>query len=282
MKYIFPIFLTSIAILSFFCFGCNPSSSDQGTAVLRGVVLDTSLPGQPKVVGATVLLEQNNLSTTTNTEGIFILRNIPGGTYTLTVTKQGYTKYSAEIEIISDDTNQFTTVPLLFKKIYFYNDLTLDVNNAGKLMDPIGNANINSPDKDIQLIDTIIGVDTFAFIKSADLVFPQGYQTWFSTQKYTGYSQSEFDTLSMFRTEDGLMQPETRDFPNHDGILINVYNYQNAVWFFYLRGRGIGSKAVYGAMYLDAAWNDNGIRRVRVDIKINANGKYIFDLNMKK
>jgi hypothetical protein len=114
-----------------------------------------------------------------------------------------------------------------------------------------------------------------------------GFQTWFSNRSYAGYSQSEFDTLSEYRTEDGLKRPEDRDFPNHEGLenYVNVYSYQNAVWFFYLRGRRVpGALNVYGAMYLDSAWFDAGqnLRMIRVDIKINTEGDYKFSLNSKK
>lgn len=287
MKYLFPILFAFAIIISLTYLGCSPTSSDSSVAKLKGIVKDTSLPGQPRVSGATVYLDQVDLTTSTNDSGYFEFSDLPGGGYNMSVTKPGYVSYTEMISILADDTNIWVTVPLIFKKIYFANDLVLDINNSARLNNPIGNVPNSSPEKDIVIADTLIGTDILAYIRSGDMdIVTPGFQTWFSGVQCEGYTQSQFDTLSAYRTEDGLMMPETRDFPNHEGIdrFIDVNNYQHAVWFFYLRGRGVGSSAIYGALYLDSAWYDSGsnTRKIRVDIKINASGKYIFDLNLKK
>jgi hypothetical protein len=285
MKYILPVFLASVIIITFFCPGCSPTSSDNGTAMLRGIVVDTSLPNQPKIVGATVSLDELQLTTTTNESGEFTFRDIAGGVYTLTVTCVGYSKYSEKVEVQSDDSTKYITVPLIFKKIYFYNDFVIDINSAGKFTYPAAVIPNNSLDKDVQVVDTISGPDTLLYLRSADLdILNPGFQTWFSDRKYSDMTQYQFDTLSQYVTEDGLMLPETRDFPFHNGLdrYLNYNSFQKGVWFFYLRGRGTGSRAVYGAMYLDTLWMEGNIRKMRVDLKINADAKYIFSLSLKK
>ncbi len=287
MKFFLPVVLFLTIVTSIFYTGCSPTSSDGGSAILRGIVLDTSMPGQPKINSVTVLLQPVNMTTTTNDSGMFIFTNLAAGTYTLTLTKTGYYNKNITVEIIADDTTKVVTIPFLSKKIYYVRDRILDVTVAGKFLDGSVVAN-TSADKDAQTIDTLVGTDNLIFLGSADIMTPAGFQTWFSNRNYIGCTQEQFDTLSAYYTEDGLQRPEDRDFPNHLGLdnLIDVNNYQNAVWFFYLRGRknaGL-TPTVFGAMYLDSAWYDAGLdrRRIRVDIKINADGKYNFNPNLVK
>lgn len=287
MKLFFPVLLFILIISSFLYTGCSPTSSDSGVAILKGIVKDSNTQGV--ISGATVFLDQVNVTTTTNDAGYFAFANLSGGSYNLTVTKPGYNKFTTVVEILADDTNHWVNVPLIQKRIYSFNDIVLDIGNAGKFTYPAGSVPDISLDKDVQIRDTLVGIDNLLYLRSADMdLINPGYQTWFSNRSYLGYTQINFDTLSEYKTEDGIQRPDDRDYPNHNGLeyFIDGNNFQNqkAVWFFYLKGRQTpGSLKTFGAMYLDSAWFDavNNIYKVRVDIKINMDGLYKFSLSSK-
>jgi hypothetical protein len=283
MKFFLPVFFIILILFSFITSGCNPSSSDSGTAILRGLVVDTT--NASRVRGATVFLEQLNLSTATNDSGIFILTNLAAGTYKLTVSKSGYISYTTSVDIAADDTNKWVTIPLVTNSIYASNIIEMDINTAGCFYRVNGVTGFSVPDnsleKDVQIRDTIVGSDTLIYLRSGDQDFNfLGYQTWFSNRYVLDLTKSQFDTLSAYWTEDGLKRPEDRDFPNHNGLeyYINVNDFHNSVWYFYLRGRWPGepAKRTYGVMFINSAWNEAGLRKIRVYIKINMAGDYIF------
>ena len=284
MKFFLPVFLVVSIIFSFIVTGCNPSSSDSGTATLKGIVVDTSIPSRPRVTGAKIYLEQTNDTARSDSAGIFTFNNLTGGIYAVYVSKPGYSNYSTTVEVISDTTTWLTT-PLLFKNIYAFNDIVINMTRAGDFRNGY-NVPDNSPDKDVQLRDTVTGSGTLVNIRSADqdLINP-GHQTWFSNRYVPNYTPFQFDTISAYRTEDGYMRPDDRDFPNHNGLesFIDINSNQHPVWYFYLRGRG-STPRVFGVMYLDSAWYDAGqnLRMVRFDIRINASGQYDFNLYNKK
>ncbi|MFA5405173.1 MAG: carboxypeptidase-like regulatory domain-containing protein [Ignavibacteria bacterium] len=288
MKYILPVILSFILIFSFLYSGCSPTSSDSGTAILRGIVRDTTKPsGQQNIVGATVFLDQVNYTTTTNDLGIFTFTNLSGGIYNITITNPGYFPFTTSVEVITDDTTNWITAPLSYRNIYAYNNIILDINNAGYFYINARSVPNDSPDKDVQIIDSLVDSETYIYLRSADqdLINP-GYQTWFSNRYIEDCNQILFDTLPKYVTEDGYINPD-RDFPNHTGLdyYIDINNYKHSVWFFYLKGRyPATSPRVYGAMYIDSAWYDAGqnLRGLRVDIKINARGENNFNPYVKK
>lgn len=283
MKFFLPVFFIVSMLFSILTSGCNPSSSDNGTATLKGTVLDTNSPPRP-IAGAKISLKQTNDSIRTDTAGNFTFRNLAGGVYAVEVSKPGYFTYSTTVEVIADTTT-LMTIPLSFKNIYAFNNIVLDLNNAADFRN--GNSvPDNSPDKDVQFRDVVVGTDTLIYLRGGnqDLL---GHETWFSNKYIQNYTQFEFDTLSAYRTEDGYINLG-RDFPNHNGLdsNINVSNYKHSIWFFYLVGRwpGAGVPRIYGTMYLDSAWYDAGLnlRRIRVDIKINTNEINSFNPYNKK
>jgi hypothetical protein len=284
MKFFFPVSLAVSIIFSFIAIGCNPSSSDNGKATLRGIVVDTSIPSRPIVPGARVFLEQINDTTQSDSAGIFTFTNLTGGVYAVYVSKPGYTNFSTTVEVLADTTTLLTT-PLLNKNIYAFNDIVINLNSAGNFRNGYSVPD-DSRDKDIQLRDTVTGTGTLVYIRSADQdLINQGYQTWFSNRYVSNYTHFQFDTISEYRTIDGIRRPDNGDFPNHNGLdsLIDVNSNQHPVWFFYLKGRNLTPR-VFGVMYLDSAWYDAGLdlRVVRFDIRINANDKYDFNLYNKK
>ncbi|MCX6165725.1 MAG: carboxypeptidase regulatory-like domain-containing protein [Ignavibacteriae bacterium] len=284
MKFFLPVIFIVFILFSFLTTGCNPSSSDSGTATLKGIVVDTSIPSRPRIPYAKIFLEQTNDTTRSDSTGIFTFSNLTGGVYAVYISKPGYSNYSTTVEVIADTTTWLTT-PLLFKNIYAFNNIVMDLNNAADFRNGYSVPD-NSTDKDIQFRDVVVGPDTLIYLRGGnqDLL---GHETWFSNKYIQNYTQFQFDTLSAYRTEDGYINLG-RDFPNHNGLdsNINVSNYKHSVWFFYLVGRwpGPGISRIYGTMYLDSAWYDAGLnlRRIRVDIKINTNEINSFNPYNKK
>ncbi len=76
----------------------NPQVANSDSAqAITGTVLDANT-GQP-VSGATVQLEGQDNSVTTDSDGSFQIENASAGTYTITVTADGYQDYENQIEV---------------------------------------------------------------------------------------------------------------------------------------------------------------------------------------
>ena len=102
-KTILPIIALTIFVLAFICtiflIGC--SSDDNGsesneTVSLKGTVRDSATG--TVISGATVKID--NAETTTDSDGNYTLSGITVGTYTITVSKNGYQDYQASITIV--------------------------------------------------------------------------------------------------------------------------------------------------------------------------------------
>jgi hypothetical protein len=291
MKIFFPVLFIISIFISFLNTGCNPSSSDSGTATLKGIVFDTSKPSQPSIKGATIYLEQTNQTTLSDSNGFFLFTNLSSGVYAVYVSKAGYNKFSTTV-LVEPDTVTWMTAPLIFKNVYIYNGIVMDEyfssssNSAADLLNGRTVAdNINQ--KDIQLRDTIIGGSTLLWMRSAnlDLLFG-GFATYFSNMFSQTYTKAQFDTLSKYNTEDGFINPY-RDFPNLGGIdrFLDYQNFQHNVCAFYLAGRYTGAvPRVYGLMYIDSLWYDVGMGAIRmiIDIKINTSEKNDFSFSSTK
>jgi len=292
MKIFFPVLFIISIFISFLNTGCNPSSSDSGTATLKGIVFDTSKPSQPGITGATIYLEQTNQTTLSDSNGFFLFNNLSSGVYAVYVSKAGYNKFSTTV-LVEPDTVTWVTAPLIFKNVYVYNGIVMDEhfsstsNSAADLLNG-RTVSDNTTEKDIQLRDTIIGGSTLLWLRSAGLdpAPYQGYGTMFSNMFPQTYTKAQFDTLSKYNTEDGFINPY-RDFPNANGIdrFIDYRNYQHNVCAFYLSGRYLGTvPRVYGLMYIDTSWYDVGMGAIRmtIDIKINTSEKNDFSFSSTK
>jgi len=291
MKFILPVlFIISISI-SVLMNGCNStSSSDGGTAILFGQVYDTTQTTLILISGATVVLNEANLTTFTNDSGIFRFDNLGSGEYTCTVSKSGYVPYTSKVVVEPDDTTT-VYISMIFKNIFVYKSLILDRYNAANLLSGLVVDDNNSRNKDIQIRDSVVGADTLIFIRSAglDSIYggPGGYSTYFSYNFAGTYTNIEFDSLAKYNTPDGFINPY-RDFPVQFGVdgLINQNNTNSkTVRAFYLAGRYNSiAPRVYGLLFIDSAWYDAslGLRRIRVNAKINVKEQNMFNPNLKK
>lgn len=65
-------------------------AAGQTTGALRGTVRDKDDPAAPPIPGAEVKLLPSALRTTTNDQGNFVFNQVPPGTYTVSISKDGY------------------------------------------------------------------------------------------------------------------------------------------------------------------------------------------------
>jgi hypothetical protein len=279
MKIFIPFLFIISVLISFVTTGCSPTSSDSGTITLYGIVTDSTASDSKRISGATALLEQTGETTLSDSTGIFKFTELSSGTYTVLVTKPGYYRYTTSIEIASEDTIKWVTVPLIFRNIYTFDNIIMNEYLSG---DSYSAANFftgqrvqdNTTDKDIIFRDTLVGADTIFYIASANMdLINTGYETWFTNMLETTYSKTEFDTMTRFPTADWTLNES--DFTHHEGIdrYLSLGD-QNLICAFYLKGRYVGSTyRIYGLMYIDSVWYDaSNIRKILVDIKINKMG----------
>lgn len=288
MKIFIPVlFIISISI-SFLTTGCYTTDSSSGNATLYGIVRDTTVIGYPKIIGATALLEQTGETAVSDTAGIFTFTNLSVGTYTILVTKPGYYRYTANVEIVSEDTAKWIGVPLIYRNIYTFNNIILDEYLS---TDSYSAANFltgqrvqdNTSDKDVIFRDTLVGTETLFYIRSANMdVIVPGNETWFSRTLEQTFTKAQFDTLTKFPTADGTLSES--DFPYHEGMdkFFNLGIQQN-ICAFYLKGRYQGSAyRIYGLLYIDSVWYESNIRKILVHIKINKMADNNFNPNSTK
>ena len=69
----------------------------QGLGAVQGRVVDDG--GGAALAGAVVALEELGLSTTTGSDGTFVIEQIPDGDYTLTVTREGFAPLTSRVTV---------------------------------------------------------------------------------------------------------------------------------------------------------------------------------------
>jgi hypothetical protein len=82
----------------------------QYTQTLRGTIVDQVL--QKPLAGATVTIKTLNRSIITNDEGVFRFKNLPIGSYQLTITYAGFKEASLENIVINTGKETELTIPL--------------------------------------------------------------------------------------------------------------------------------------------------------------------------
>lgn len=134
-----------------------------------------------------------------------------------------------------------------------------------------------STKKDAVLVDSA-GMSYNFYLRSGDMsIDAPGYQTRFKQFVYTNLTQNAFDTVSVIPDSDTTLNEN--DFTSDDTPYFNEPLQNHSVYGFYLKGKYIGgvtSKPVYGMIYLDSAWRESGNLKLRIDVKINVDGKNKF------
>jgi len=293
MKILLPVFIIVSFFASVFFTGCSTTSSDSGIVSLRGFVMDTTVSPNIRIQGAFVSMVQsgNTYTTTSDSTGSFVFENISSGDCDLSVSKYNYYKYNKTVTVTSDSVT-LITVSLIPKSVYVFNNIILDEYfssasySAANFLTGLRVQDMLT-DKDIQIRDTIFGVDTLIYLRSAllDNIYT-GKTTYFSNSLVQTYSKAQFDTLSKFPTVDNTLNPY-RDFPNQERMdKFFTYGVKGNVCAFYLLGRWLGDPTprTYGLLYVDSVWYDasRNMRRMLVDIKINTKAANVFNPNPTK
>lgn len=91
--------ITAIVISAMFLMASTTSQGDvsQELAMLTGTVVDADM--QEGVEGAEVTLQETDQSTTTDEFGTFTFSDLEEGTYTVSVSAEGYSDAEEEVEV---------------------------------------------------------------------------------------------------------------------------------------------------------------------------------------
>ncbi|HEX9203638.1 MAG TPA: carboxypeptidase-like regulatory domain-containing protein, partial [Vicinamibacteria bacterium] len=94
---------TTLAVALVLVFACGPARAEErGTAALGGRVTD---PLGSLIVGARVRASGPSGAKTTRTDGqgVYALQGLKPGTYTVTVTKDGFSPYTRDVVVLPTD-----------------------------------------------------------------------------------------------------------------------------------------------------------------------------------
>ena len=77
----------------------------QGTGQIEGVIY---AQGEQPILGINVSIEDSNMGGSTNTEGKFVIRNVPQGKHSLVITGIGYSLERIEVDITAEESTLLT------------------------------------------------------------------------------------------------------------------------------------------------------------------------------
>jgi outer membrane receptor protein involved in Fe transport len=90
-RFIIVLFLLNVFIIN---------SSAHNTGTIKGIVTDAS--NNQYLPGASVVIKESIIGTTTSVDGVFVLKNIQVGKYVVQVTIIGYKKTTIDVEVLED------------------------------------------------------------------------------------------------------------------------------------------------------------------------------------
>lgn len=135
--------------------------------------------------------------------------------------------------------------------------------------------------KDAVLTDTNSTVFQFRSGDLSLLDMPPGFMTSFKDIfEYTNITQAQFDTaVTRIPDTDSNLTPQ--DFTSDITSSFTAPLASHPVFGFCLTGRYqvFAPKYVFGMIYLDSAWRENDVFKLRFDVKINKNGENRFARN---
>jgi len=283
-KILSPVLFLIVSVYFMFSYGCSMTSTESGTAILKGVIYDSTTRAGLK--GVTVKVMPANLTTTSLDSGVYSIPNLDGGEVIVTASATGYYGFSGKITLLSNSETKLN-IPVLFTNVFVFDSLNVlsPINNTSYSSVVLDSGLLYTYDygfKDIQLKDTVVGSDTLYCFRSGslDIVNP-GYETVFSEAfgANFNYSRTQFDTLSTYDVPGGIINPAT-DFPNHEtASLFKFPLAKHSIFAFYLKQKfdlGVTTNRIYGLLYLDDARVAGNQILFRIAVKINKSGNNLF------
>ncbi|MFI5137890.1 MAG: TonB-dependent receptor domain-containing protein [Sphingobacteriales bacterium] len=190
------------------------ANAQNKTGNIKGAIQNTR---QEPLAGITVQLANTNLGTTTDSNGVFIIKNIPGGNYTLIFSGVGY-KVSKENILVKP--GEKTTVNLqLNETTKELETVVIKANKPKRFTDTVSSAGLRMP---LKIIETPQSMQVITH----DLIKDQQAQNLndvtknmvgvISNNNYSSYTQRGFSSI-----ESSI----SNNFITFDGILGNQYQF---------------------------------------------------------
>ncbi|MCX6165724.1 MAG: carboxypeptidase-like regulatory domain-containing protein [Ignavibacteriae bacterium] len=287
-KVFFLLFCISISCL-FLLSSCDSNPSETPAypnGAITGRVLDSAT--HKPLAGVFINTIPATFGCLTDTSGKYTLTGIPMGTTAINVfIIYSRTKYINDtiVKVIkSDDTLQMEDVRLIpTNGVFVINDLQVQQSDYPESYSNIDLCYIYPVPtiwgmRDVDLRDSLNVKLRFQFRSSHLDLYQAGYITKLGNS-LGGFTKSEFDTLTMYY---GANEPLTdADFPRDRTNYFYTPLTELSVIPFYLVGRYYQDPnlpKIYGLLYIKSTWLEPSNNRfmVKVDVKINKNGKNYF------
>ncbi len=264
--------------------GCESGGLvSEGASVIKGRVMDSTTSNS--ISGATITTLPETSTILSDSVGNYTITGLSAGTFTVTAVKSGYYSRSITIDLADEDTAT-VNLKMFFTNVFTYGPITVDeyfgdtsysgVNvYLGRAVTEIDNAN-----KDIQMRDSA-GTSSNFYFRSGDLAkLMAGKETKFTDliQNPSGgydFTKVQFDSLKTIYNGKIL---DANDFPMDRTMYFNSPLSTRFVFGVFLKGRNL-LPPVYGLVYVEALYFDNGMYHARIYIKTNRNGTNLFTQN---
>ncbi|MBG7630913.1 MAG: carboxypeptidase-like regulatory domain-containing protein, partial [Bacteroidetes bacterium] len=99
-----------LVITTIFCLCCMPNILAQSVVSVKGKIVSSDF--EKPLAGVSVQIKNTNLICKTNTEGIFIVENVPAGSHLLQITFEGYQSQHIPIAIFEKKEYDLGTIYL--------------------------------------------------------------------------------------------------------------------------------------------------------------------------
>ena len=283
-KFYFVLFSLSILLILISTNGCkNSTSVDYPSSILYGRVVDSST--HSPIDSAYVNTDPPASGCYTDANGNYRLGDISmpssGKNCYLVVMKGNYETARIGLWILAGDSLNVDVSLLSSNAVFLKDNLILQQYSnlqslsSADLVNMVPTAG-NYTYRDIDFRDSMSLGQRFQFRSAFNDQVNIGLETKFGNS-LGNFTKYQFDTLKMIY---GANEPlNENDFPLTKTPYFTAPLAENSVYPFYLKGRTAlnpGSHSIYGLLYLEAAWIDQGTLNVRLDIKENRSGQNYF------
>lgn len=254
----------------------------EGASVIKGRVMDSTTSNSISGVTITTLPETSTILS--DSVGNYTITGLSAGTFTVTAVKNNYYSRSITIDLADEDTAT-VNLKMFFTNVFTYGPITVDEyfgdTSYSGVNVYLGSAvQVLNANRDIQLADSA-GMSSNFYFRSGDLAkLMAGKETKFTDliQNPSGgydFSKVQFDSLKTIYNGKIL---DANDFPTDRTMYFNSPLSTRFVFGVFLKGRNL-VPPVYGLVYVEALYSENGMYHARIYIKTNRNGTNLFTIN---